>query len=255
MSTTETKATLSIQHPHAFFIGGEWVEPSTGDLLSVISPATEEVVMTFAEAHERDVDRAVAAARDAFDNGPWPRLSPAERAAAHAQGRSGARGAAFRARRGVDGAGRRADLVHELRLRPGRGAVRVLRRPDRGLRVRRRAAQPQRRARARRQGAGRRLSRRSRRGTRRSSCSVTRSPRRSPPVAPLLQSRRRRRRSTPISWRSASRRRVSRPASSTSFRQVARSATISSGIRGSTRSRSPAAPLRGGTSPPRRPIG
>jgi acyl-CoA reductase-like NAD-dependent aldehyde dehydrogenase len=82
MSTTEAKTTLSIQHPHAFFIGGEWVEPSSGDLLSVVSPSTEEVVMTFAEAHERDVDRAVAAAREAFDNGPWPRLSPAERAAA-----------------------------------------------------------------------------------------------------------------------------------------------------------------------------
>ena len=36
--------------------------------------------MTFAEAKHGDVDRAVAAARDAFDNGPWPRMSAAERA-------------------------------------------------------------------------------------------------------------------------------------------------------------------------------
>jgi acyl-CoA reductase-like NAD-dependent aldehyde dehydrogenase len=50
--------------------------------LSVISPVTEEVVMTFAEATPRDVDRAVAAAREAFDHGPWPRLTPRERGAA-----------------------------------------------------------------------------------------------------------------------------------------------------------------------------
>ncbi len=38
--------------------------------------------MTFAEARPADVDRAVAAAREAFDNGPWPGMSPRERAAA-----------------------------------------------------------------------------------------------------------------------------------------------------------------------------
>ncbi len=50
--------------------------------LSVISPVTEQVVMTFAEGSPRDVDRAVAAAREAFDEGPWPRMSPQERGAA-----------------------------------------------------------------------------------------------------------------------------------------------------------------------------
>jgi aldehyde dehydrogenase (NAD+) len=80
MSTTSRESSLSIQHPHSFFVGGGWVEPTSGDILSVISPVTEDVVMTFAEAKQGDVDRAVAAARDAFDNGPWPRMSASERA-------------------------------------------------------------------------------------------------------------------------------------------------------------------------------
>ena len=78
--STAPQSSLSIGHPHAFFVGGRWIEPSSGDELPVISPSTEDVVMTFAEAKEADVDRAVAAAREAFDTGPWPRLSAAERA-------------------------------------------------------------------------------------------------------------------------------------------------------------------------------
>ncbi|OHV39147.1 MULTISPECIES: aldehyde dehydrogenase [Pseudofrankia] len=64
------------------FIGGEWVAPSGPDTFDVISPATEEVIATIAEPTPADVDKAVAAARTAFDEGPWPRLDPAERVAA-----------------------------------------------------------------------------------------------------------------------------------------------------------------------------
>src|SRR3546814_10258342 len=69
-----------IKHADKFFIGGEWVSPSTSSKIDVINPATEEVFLTVAEAHEADINRAVASARDAFDHGPWPRMSPAERA-------------------------------------------------------------------------------------------------------------------------------------------------------------------------------
>jgi betaine-aldehyde dehydrogenase len=62
------------------FIGGEWVAPATDRTLEVISPFTEEVVATVPEAAERDVDRAVAAARAAFEDGPWPRRPAEERA-------------------------------------------------------------------------------------------------------------------------------------------------------------------------------
>jgi aldehyde dehydrogenase (NAD+) len=61
------------------FIGSRWQAPSTGQRLTVISPHTEEPIGETPEAMPEDVDRAVTAARDAFDNGPWPRLSPSER--------------------------------------------------------------------------------------------------------------------------------------------------------------------------------
>jgi aldehyde dehydrogenase (NAD+) len=64
------------------FIGGEWVEPASSRTIDVISPHSEELVGRVPEGTEADVDRAVAAARDAFDNGEWPRLSPEERIAA-----------------------------------------------------------------------------------------------------------------------------------------------------------------------------
>ncbi|MFB4309717.1 aldehyde dehydrogenase [Actinomadura sp. GTD37] len=63
----------------AFFIGGAWAPPAGGDLLAVVSPATEEVVGEVPVATAADIDRAVDAARAAFDDGPWPRMPPAER--------------------------------------------------------------------------------------------------------------------------------------------------------------------------------
>ena len=63
------------------FIGGKWVEPSTSDVVEVFSPATGEKVGQVPLAAEADVDAACAAARKAFDDGPWPTTPPAERAA------------------------------------------------------------------------------------------------------------------------------------------------------------------------------
>jgi len=65
-----------------FYIGGQWVAPAGTATIDVISPHTEEVVGRVPEGTGADMDRAVAAARDAFDNGPWPRTAPEERAAA-----------------------------------------------------------------------------------------------------------------------------------------------------------------------------
>jgi len=69
-----------LAHPDRFFIGGEWVTPSTDSKIDVIEAATEEVFFSVAEAQATDMERAIAAARDAFDRGPWPRMSHAERA-------------------------------------------------------------------------------------------------------------------------------------------------------------------------------
>jgi len=61
-------------------IGGHWV-PATGGTYPVIDPATEEVAGQAPEASVAQVQDAARAAREAFEHGPWPRMSPAERGA------------------------------------------------------------------------------------------------------------------------------------------------------------------------------
>ncbi len=67
------------------FIGNEFVAPSSADRIQVINPADESILGSCPAGNEVDMDRAVAAAREAFDNGPWPRMSPSERADAIAR--------------------------------------------------------------------------------------------------------------------------------------------------------------------------
>ena len=70
---------MAIRDYDRLFIGGDWVAPEGTDTISVISPGTEEVVARVPDGTEADIDKAVAMARRAFDHGPWPRMSPAER--------------------------------------------------------------------------------------------------------------------------------------------------------------------------------
>lgn len=63
------------------FIGGRWQKPATGQRISVISPHTEEPIGETPQASPEDVDKAVTAARAAFDEGSWPRMSVADRMA------------------------------------------------------------------------------------------------------------------------------------------------------------------------------
>ncbi|WP_235200037.1 aldehyde dehydrogenase [Polycyclovorans algicola] len=65
---------------NAFYIGGEWVSPSSDRQFKLINATTEEVIAMVPEAAEADVDRAVGAARKAFESGPWANATPAERA-------------------------------------------------------------------------------------------------------------------------------------------------------------------------------
>ena len=65
----------------AFFIDGTWAAPATSARLQVVSPHSEQVVATVPAGSAADIDAAVAAARRAFDEGPWPRMSPHERIA------------------------------------------------------------------------------------------------------------------------------------------------------------------------------
>ncbi|WP_406431342.1 aldehyde dehydrogenase [Streptomyces sp. NBC_00631] len=64
------------------YIAGSWTAPSAPELLAIRSPHDQAVIGRAAQARPADVDRAVAAARAAFDEGPWPRTAPAERIAA-----------------------------------------------------------------------------------------------------------------------------------------------------------------------------
>jgi acyl-CoA reductase-like NAD-dependent aldehyde dehydrogenase len=61
------------------FIDGKWTAPESDSVISVISPHSEAVIGHAAAAGPADVNRAVVAARAAFDTGPWPRMQPAER--------------------------------------------------------------------------------------------------------------------------------------------------------------------------------
>ena len=56
------------------FIGGQWVPARSGKTFVTINPATEEPIADVAEGDAADVEAAVRAAREAFDNGPWPRM-------------------------------------------------------------------------------------------------------------------------------------------------------------------------------------
>jgi acyl-CoA reductase-like NAD-dependent aldehyde dehydrogenase len=77
---TIEKTAVPIRHDDRFFIGGKWVEPSSSDVINVIDSSTEERYFSVPEAQAADMARAVDAAREAFDRGPWPRMSHAERA-------------------------------------------------------------------------------------------------------------------------------------------------------------------------------
>jgi aldehyde dehydrogenase (NAD+) len=61
------------------YINGEWINPLSSDSVDLISPFTEERIATVASGSKADIDKAVSAAREAFEQGPWPRMSLAER--------------------------------------------------------------------------------------------------------------------------------------------------------------------------------
>ena len=67
---------------YRLYIDGSWTDSDGASVLTVLNPATEEVIGTVPEGTVADVERAVAAARRAFDSGPWPSLTVRERAAA-----------------------------------------------------------------------------------------------------------------------------------------------------------------------------
>ncbi len=78
--TVTDETVVPLRHADRFFIGGEWVAPSSDATIDVIDSSTEQVYFRVAEARAADMDRAVTAARRAFDEGPWPTMTHTERA-------------------------------------------------------------------------------------------------------------------------------------------------------------------------------
>lgn len=75
----EASVTGFITKKHKMLINGKWVESASGKTFPTYDPATGEVLAEIAEGDREDINRAVQAARNAFENGPWPRLTASER--------------------------------------------------------------------------------------------------------------------------------------------------------------------------------
>src|SRR5262245_10980875 len=65
---------------HQLLIGGEWVDALSGRTFVTADPATGEPLTEVAEGGAPDIDRAVVAARKAFEDGAWAKISPSDRA-------------------------------------------------------------------------------------------------------------------------------------------------------------------------------
>jgi aldehyde dehydrogenase (NAD+) len=75
----EARDVVSLEERYGLFVGGDFVEPRSGEHYRTIDPSTEEPLAEIAQAGEEDVALAVAAARGAFDDG-WSGIAPSERA-------------------------------------------------------------------------------------------------------------------------------------------------------------------------------
>jgi aldehyde dehydrogenase (NAD+) len=65
--------------PQPMFIGGQWVGSASGKTFETLNPTTGEAICQVAEGDKADIDRAVQAARKAFEDGPWPRMNASDR--------------------------------------------------------------------------------------------------------------------------------------------------------------------------------
>ncbi|HEY9083871.1 MAG TPA: aldehyde dehydrogenase family protein, partial [Vicingaceae bacterium] len=69
---------INLKKQYELFIGGKWVKPSSGKYFDTVNPATEEKLASIAEANDKDVDKAVKAARKAY-NEVWSKMPASER--------------------------------------------------------------------------------------------------------------------------------------------------------------------------------
>ena len=72
----DLKVTGYVGKKHKMLINGKWVDAASGKTFPTYNPATGEVLANVAEGDSEDIDRAVKAARAAFETGPWSKISP-----------------------------------------------------------------------------------------------------------------------------------------------------------------------------------
>src|SRR5208282_5797270 len=75
----DSRVSQYIAKPRQMLINGKWVNAASGKTFPTYNPATGEVLANVAEGDAEDINRAVAAARAAFDTGPWSKIGAAER--------------------------------------------------------------------------------------------------------------------------------------------------------------------------------
>jgi phenylacetaldehyde dehydrogenase len=75
----DEKVSKYVAKTRQMLINGKWVNAASGKTFPTYNPATGEVLAQVAEGDKQDIDRAVAAARAAFDQGPWRNITPSER--------------------------------------------------------------------------------------------------------------------------------------------------------------------------------
>ncbi len=73
------QVTNFLKQPKKLLINGKWVDAANGKTFPVVNPATGEVIAQVAEGTAEDIDRAVKAARQAFENGPWSKITVSDR--------------------------------------------------------------------------------------------------------------------------------------------------------------------------------
>ncbi|TDJ14715.1 MAG: aldehyde dehydrogenase family protein, partial [Deltaproteobacteria bacterium] len=76
---TLASVTSFLAEKHALLIGGRWIPAASGETFAVENPAREDTLAHAAKGGAEDIDRAVMAARQAFEEGPWRRMNPSER--------------------------------------------------------------------------------------------------------------------------------------------------------------------------------
>src|SRR5690242_20499751 len=79
INPSESKVSNYVSQKRKMLINGKWVEAASGKTFATYNPATGEVLAQIAEGDREDIDRAVKAARTAFETGRWSQLTPSER--------------------------------------------------------------------------------------------------------------------------------------------------------------------------------